>query len=208
MTHVDFDLQNRDITFSGSDGKGISFPSLERPHPVVTFDDETVRSLRDRGEVIVDLRSRTIGEALKSLKSLGNLSKSGDAVFQALRSGSTQIAFNPNRLVIPGSNNMSAAEQLALIEEESAALRQDVPGAKKIMGNAADIYDIIGTAYQEDILLFSQDFNYSYTRTADNYAIGSVTTGNGIRMYEVDQNSRADWLYVAPLTVPIGAKNT
>lgn len=174
------------------------------------FSQEAREALENQGFVIYGLT----GQSIKTLRDSGHKFWSTRHKelpdFEALDSMHSEVAINPNKLFLPGSNNKTLAQQEKMVEEFLQELRKKVPGVKAIIGQALD-YIELAFAYLDatNEYLFGAKDNYGYARTktptSGSYVayVGRFVVSGGLYVNDWGRDHGYDDVHAAPLVVPV-----
>lgn len=199
--------QGRVIPFERA---GVPLPEWHSPVEIKRFTPEAWEALEKQGYVIYRLN----GESIKSMKEAGRsfYSKWHNILpkFEALPSMHSEVAINPDNIFLPESDNKTLKQQEALVEKFSQELRKTAPNVSAIIGQVSDYVEL---AFQHldatGQRLFGKNYDYNYARTKTPTSsrkvadVGYFHTRDGLTINEWFTRYGADFLFVAPLVVPV-----
>lgn len=172
------------------------------------FSNEQREALRKEGYVVYELTGQSIASLRKQGRLFWSTWHKDYPDFEALISGHSEIAINPESLFLPGSNYQTLAEQLEAVQKFSDGL--NIQRAKAILGQVPD-YTELAFAHLDKTgqRLFGKEYGYNYTRTQTRVGsgvagVGSFGVGDGLHVSYWDPGDRHDRLRAAPLVVPTG----
>lgn len=187
----------------------IPLPPPEAPVEVKKFSIEQREALKKEGYLIYVLT----GQSIKTLRDSGRrFWSTWNKQFpdlEALGSMQSEVAIDPDRLFLPGSNNKTLKQQEDMVEEFSQELGKKVPGVKAIIGQVPDYVELAFRHLDATKnYLFGTKYNYDYTRTKTPTGgshvaeVGSFSADYGLDVdyWYADLGSR--YVRAAPLVVP------
>ena len=181
----------------------------EKGNETKRFSSEAREALEKEGYVIYTLTGQSIGSLRELSRKFWSTRHEDLPEFEALPSRFSEVAINPNKLFLPGSNRKTLAEQEAMVAEFSRKLTQKVKGAEAIIGEAADYVEFAFSHLDATSeYLFGKKYNFDYARTKTS-TVGSQVAGVGC--FDLALGLRvAHWyrdvgyvrVWAAPLVVP------
>jgi len=123
-----------------------ALPKKETPVEVRRFNDEARAALEEDGYKIYTLT----GQSVASLREAGREILSVDSSkyvynFDTLTSRLSEVAINPDRLILPNTDNKTLVQQEKMIKQFSIELGKKIPGVEAIMGGAPNYTDLACT---------------------------------------------------------------
>lgn len=180
-----------------------------------TFSDSAREALIARGYRIYPLQ----GQSIKSLRELGkkfvSIWHEEDPDFEAYRSRRSEVAINPGRLFLEGSNNKTLEEQTRMVAEFSGEFK-GMTDVEIIVGEAPT-YVELAFAHFDAVgeYLFGRNYDYHFTRTKTpimsmgdfiNARVGHFSDQFGLNVAVSGQYIPRNETWIAPLVVPAEIK--
>lgn len=191
-------------------GKDIPL-DIELPE-TAQFSDEVRRQLVEEGyTMFVPL----MGQSIQTLRKRGCVipTRNHDCVnIENLQSRRSEVAFNPNGLFLPDSNNKTLQEQLAMVTELSTELRQRTPGIEVVIGGVADYIELAQFYFKTtgkplfsdaNCNKYRNDHARTITKVGPHVAHIGTLNGNGaIHVADWLPSLKDSGLWIIPLVVP------
>lgn len=158
----------------------------------------------------LDIIYRLSGKTIRELRDEGNPFWStwhlGDEGIEELRSKTTLVAVNSERLFLPNSDGKTLSEQLDLLNTYSLGLQSRSGGLMSaIIGEAADYAELTyGLFEHTGRLLFGPKYENAFTRTStkvsdENVIVGNFGNDGRLCLDTIMPDSRSNKVAVAPL---------
>lgn len=179
-----------------------------------TFSEAEKKALKREGLVVYPLVGLSIQDQKNAGQQFWYIIDAGEK-FLTMSSRATEVAFNPDpkKFYLPGSNNKTLDQQIAMIQEYSDDLqkRLKLQSAEAIMGEAPDYVELIFThfdATNKRERLFGQKYGFNYARTktptvgsfvAD---VGDFIVDSGPCVCDLRRGNGNDDVFAVPLVVP------
>lgn len=172
------------------------------------FSSQT-RALEKEGYLVYELS----GQSIRSFKEAGRPFQStwhkDYPHLENLTSSKTEFAIDPQKLVLPKSNNKTLKEQEEMVREFSLRLARKIPGVEAIIGESPDYVELVFLHLDKTgQRLFGEKYDYSFTRTKTPVDSSSIAVGNfqaeyGLEVFRCrsDEDRRVG-VWIAPLVVP------
>ncbi len=133
---------------------------------------------------------------------------------ETMRSRLSEVAINPDYLLLPNSNRKTLTQQEDMVEEFSEEL--NIPGAKAIIGELPDYVELVIRHHGATLgILFehkTNDSKYTRTKTPTGWRHGVACVGNcitdlyfGLSFDDIEDDQTDDTVFVAPIIVPEAA---
>jgi hypothetical protein len=173
------------------------------------FSPEQREALEEMGYKIYELTEKSIKDLREAGNSFWSTWHQGQD-FEGLKSIRSEVAVDPSRLFLPGSDNKTLSEQESLVAKFSKNISAKIPGVKAIIGEVSDYAELAFLSPVEH-RLFGRDYGYDCTRTQTRTHSGVVEFGGNkhydrLLIWYSASNSRKSNLFVAPLIVPAESK--
>lgn len=210
---ADVEREQKEAVVSGSAQipvvREINLPRNETEKPEIPrFSPEQREALEKEGYVIYELTGKTI-EDLRGV--VGNYHQpmwlQYDPIDKSVKSKTSEVAINPEKLFLPESDNKRFTEQKSLVAEFSEDISTKIPGVEAIIGEAPDYVELASLSR-----LFRHNMNYIRTQTEISSGLVYVYVGNlypsnlypdgGFMVDRGCYDSRLFNLFIVPLVVP------
>lgn len=173
------------------------------------FSAATGQALEKEGYLIYELTGRSIG----SLKEAGFPFQStwhkDYPDLENLGSSKTEVAVNPEKLVLPKSNNKTLKEHEKMMGEFNLMLVRKIPGVKAVIGQTPDYGELVFLHFDKTgqrLFGEKQDFSFARTKTlvgGGNAVVGNFSVEYGLEVFRCrDPKDRRAGIWLAPLVVP------
>jgi len=185
-------------------------PSETEKTETKRFSNEARKALEKEGYVVYELTGQSIASLREQGKPFWSTWYKDYPDFEALTSRKSEVAINPKQFFLPKSNNKTLGEQQALVERFSTDIFAKVSGVEAVLGEVSD-YTELAFLSPEKQRLFGEKYDYNYTRTqtrvwSDVAIVGDFLPGGGLLVDYWHPGRRHDFLFAAPLVVPVGNK--
>ena len=175
------------------------------------FSAETRKVLEKEAYLVYELT----GQSIRSFKEVGRPFYPADwhkdyPDFEKLSSSKTEVAINPQKLVLPKSNNKTLKEQEEMVREFGLKLARKISGVEATTGETPDYVELVFLHFDKTgERLFGEKYNFGFTRTKTLVGSSSASVGNfsaqlGLEVFHCrsDEDRRAG-VWLAPLVVPV-----
>ena len=173
------------------------------------FSDTTRKALEKEGYIIYELNGRTIRSFNEAGRPFYSTWYKDYPVLANLPSRKGEAAINPEKLVIPKSNNTTLKEHEKMVGEFGLKLARKIPGVKAIIGQAPDYVGLVFLHFDKTgKRLFGEKYDYGFARTKTLVGSGNAVVGNfsvelGLEVFRCrDPEDRRAGIWLAPLVVP------
>jgi len=173
------------------------------------FSSETRKALEKEGYIIYELSGRSIGSFEKVGKPFYSTWYKDYPDLANLGSSKTEVAINPEKLVLPKSNNKTLKEHEKMVREFGLKLVRKIPGVQAVIGEAPDYVEFVFLHFDKTgKRLFGKKYDYGFARTKTLIGSGNAVVGNfsaelGLEVFRCrDPEDRRAGIWLAPLIVP------